>query len=37
MEPTHELEAKVKELTKDAKNDEDKIKALYDFVAQDIR
>jgi transglutaminase-like putative cysteine protease len=32
-----EMKAKVKELTKDAKTDEDKIKALYDFVAQDIR
>ncbi len=31
------IKAKVKELTKDAKTDEDKIKALYDFVAQDIR
>ncbi|HTR51989.1 MAG TPA: DUF3857 domain-containing protein [Kofleriaceae bacterium] len=35
--PTPDLKAKVKELTKDAKTDEDKIKALYDFVAQDIR
>ena len=31
------IKAKVKELTKDAKTDDDKIKALYDFVAQDIR
>ena len=31
------IKAKVKELTKDAKTDADKIKALYDFVAQDIR
>ena len=34
---TPDIKAKVKELTKDAKTDEDKIKALYDFVAQDIR
>ncbi len=32
-----EIKEKVKELTKDAKTDEDKLKALYDFVAQDIR
>jgi len=32
-----EIKDKVKELTKGAKSDEDKIKALYDFVAQDIR
>ncbi|HEY0251596.1 MAG TPA: DUF3857 and transglutaminase domain-containing protein, partial [Kofleriaceae bacterium] len=34
---TPEIKAKVKDLTKDAKSDADKIKALYDFVAQDIR
>ncbi|MEO6777169.1 MAG: DUF3857 and transglutaminase domain-containing protein [Kofleriaceae bacterium] len=34
---TAAIKAKVKELTKDAKTDDDKIKALYDFVAQDIR
>jgi hypothetical protein len=34
---TPEIKAKVKELTKDAKTRDDKIKALYDFVAQDIR
>jgi hypothetical protein len=37
LEATAEMKAKVKELTKDAKTPEDKIKALYDFVAQDIR
>jgi len=37
LDATPEIKAKVKELTKDAKTDEDKIKALYDFVAQDIR
>ncbi|CAN5726354.1 hypothetical protein BH11MYX1_BH11MYX1_47780 [soil metagenome] len=37
LEATPEIKAKVKELTKDAKNNDDKIKALYDFVAQDIR
>jgi len=37
LEATAEMKAKVKELTKDAKTDDDKIKALYDFVAQDIR
>ncbi len=37
MVATDELKAKVKELTKNAKTDDDKIKALYDFVAQDIR
>lgn len=34
---TAEIKAKVKELTKDAKTDDEKIRALYDFVAQDIR
>jgi len=34
---TDAIKAKVKELTKDAKTPDDKIKALYDFVAQDIR
>jgi len=37
LEASAEMKAKVKELTKDAKTDDDKIKALYDFVAQDIR
>ncbi len=37
LEATPEIKAKVKELTKDAKTNDDKIKALYDFVAQDIR
>ena len=37
MEATPELKAKVKELTKDAKTDDEKIRAIYDFVAQDIR
>jgi hypothetical protein len=37
IETTAEMKAKVKELTKDAKTDDDKVKALYDFVAQDIR
>ncbi len=37
LEATAEIKAKVKELTKDAKTPDDKIKALYDFVAQDIR
>ncbi|MFT3697669.1 MAG: DUF3857 domain-containing protein [Kofleriaceae bacterium] len=37
LEMTPDLKAKVKDLTKDAKTDDDKIKALYDFVAQDIR
>ena len=37
LEATPDMKAKVKELTKDAKSDDDKIKALYDFVAQDIR
>ena len=34
---TPEIKKKVVELTKDAKTDDEKIKALYDFVAQDIR
>jgi transglutaminase-like putative cysteine protease len=37
LEATPDIKAKVKELTKDAKTDDEKIKALYDFVAQDIR
>jgi hypothetical protein len=37
LKVTPEIKAKVKELTKDAKTNDDKIKALYDFVAQDIR
>jgi transglutaminase-like putative cysteine protease len=37
LDASPELKTKVKELTKDAKTDEDKLKALYDFVAQDIR
>lgn len=37
LEATPEIKAKVAELTKDAKTPDDKIRALYDFVAQDIR
>jgi transglutaminase-like putative cysteine protease len=37
MKITDDLKAKVAELTKDAKTDDAKLKALYDFVAQDIR
>ena len=37
MVATPDIKAKVAELTKNAKTDEDKIKALYDFVSQDIR
>ena len=37
LEASPEIKAKVKELTKNAKTDEEKIKALYNFVAQDIR
>ncbi|HEY3806068.1 MAG TPA: DUF3857 domain-containing protein [Kofleriaceae bacterium] len=37
LEASAEIKAKVKELTKDAKTPDDKIKALYDFVSQDIR
>jgi Domain of Unknown Function with PDB structure (DUF3857)/Transglutaminase-like superfamily len=37
LEATAEIKAKVAELTKGAKTPDDKIKALYDFVAQDIR
>ena len=37
MDLTPELKAKAAELTKDAKTDAEKIKALYDFVAGDIR
>ena len=37
LEATPEIKAKVNELTKDAKTDDEKIQALYDFVAQDIR
>jgi len=37
LEATPDIKDKVKELIKDAKTDDDKIKALYDFVAQDIR
>jgi len=37
LEATPEIKAKVAELTKDAKNDDEKIRKLYDFVAQDIR
>ncbi len=37
LEVTPAIHAKVVELTKDAKTNDDKIKALYDFVAQDIR
>jgi transglutaminase-like putative cysteine protease len=37
LEATADIKAKVAQLLKDAKTDDDKIKALYDFVAQDIR
>ena len=37
MELSPELKAKVAELIKDAKTDEDKVRAIYDFVAQDYR
>jgi transglutaminase-like putative cysteine protease len=37
LEATPEIKDKVKELTKDAKTDDEKIRKLYDFVAQDIR
>lgn len=37
LEATADIKAKVVELTKNAKTDDEKIRALYDFVAQDIR
>ncbi len=37
LKATPEIKEKVKELTKNAKTDDEKIRALYDFVAQDIR
>ncbi|MDB4954738.1 MAG: hypothetical protein JWO36_2307 [Myxococcales bacterium] len=37
LKVTPELKKKVADLTKDAKTEDEKIKALYDFVAQDIR
>jgi hypothetical protein len=37
MDATPELKAKAAELVKDAKTDQDKIRALYDFVSSDIR
>ena len=37
MKATPEIKAKVAELTKDAKTQDEKIRALYNFVAQDIR
>ena len=37
LEATPEIKAKVAELTKNAKTEDEKIRALYDFVAQDIR
>lgn len=37
MAPTPQLTAKVQELTKDLKTDEEKMRAIYDFVAQDYR
>lgn len=37
MKVTPEIKAKVAELTKDAKTQDEKIRALYNFVAQDIR
>jgi transglutaminase-like putative cysteine protease len=37
LKATPEIKAKVKELTAKAKTEDEKIRALYDFVAQDIR
>ncbi len=37
MEPSPQLTAKVQELTKDLKTDDEKMRAIYDFVAQDYR
>src|SRR6185436_13086710 len=37
IELTPELKAKAESLTKDAKTDEEKIQAIYDFVAQEYR
>ncbi|HUS29815.1 MAG TPA: DUF3857 domain-containing protein [Kofleriaceae bacterium] len=37
MKPTPEIQTKVAELIKDSKTDDEKIRALYNFVAQDIR
>lgn len=37
LKATPDIKAKVAELTKDAKTDDEKIRAIYDFVAQDIR
>src|SRR5205085_1089616 len=37
IEPSADMKAKVADLTKDAKTDEDKIRAIYDYVAQDYR
>jgi Flp pilus assembly protein TadD/transglutaminase-like putative cysteine protease len=37
MEPSAALKAKVAELTKDLKTDEEKTRAIYDYVAQDYR
>jgi hypothetical protein len=37
MKMSPELKAKVKDLVKDAKTDDEKIRKIYDFVAQDIR
>ena len=37
MKATPDIKAKVAELTKDSKTDDEKIRALYNFVAQDIR
>jgi hypothetical protein len=37
LKATPEIKAKVAELTKNAKTQDEKIRALYDFVAQDIR
>ncbi|HTJ46304.1 MAG TPA: DUF3857 domain-containing protein [Kofleriaceae bacterium] len=37
MEVTPEIKAKVAELTKDKQTDDEKIKALYDFVSSDVR
>ncbi|HUS18429.1 MAG TPA: DUF3857 and transglutaminase domain-containing protein, partial [Terriglobales bacterium] len=37
MQSSPQLTAKVQELTKDLKTDEEKMRAIYDFVAQDYR
>ncbi|HUQ49326.1 MAG TPA: DUF3857 domain-containing protein [Terriglobales bacterium] len=37
MEPSPQLKAKVEELTRNAKTDEEKTRAIYDYVAQEFR